>query len=468
MSRVKRTSTTRARWVKILFPIPRSSILEQEQRFDLDIETTTSDSRIHNFSILYSLYVLKQAIMTGLSSRQKKDTGLITLIRQRSWEEVLLMCQQRSDVILTEVMKKGRRLKSNSSPIHLACLYRAPTRVIRIILQIFCINSKEHIFDDKKFNDLLIIQDEQGWTPLHIAILYGVEDDALLLIIQACVQLENDVLLMKNHMGWTPLLLALRYGSSTCIIRALLEADTNSISISNMCGTSPLFMRWYAWEKLQKDTGNTGTSISFHVDDLTKSSTLNGALRRCWEDMMYLLKAASFHQDINTKKREVANKVSKEQINRPFEDMNLWQLFMLHSSIKNGAPIDFIKLVMKMHPEQVERPDWGGNTPLHIAAGTEPFTRCEEYAKLINELVEAFPQAAAKLNTLNRFPLNILLENGATWDNGVESVFRAAPDVVSTRDSSSRMFPFMVSASSKSNCDTVYTLLRSNPSTILQ
>ena len=406
--------------------------------------------------------------MSDSALDQKKDFSLIRLIRNRSWEKVLLLCQERSDVIVREAFQNGRRPKSSVSPMHLACLYRAPTCVINIFWQIFGGGTKDFLISDSRSFDLLQVQDEQGWTPLHVAILYGVEDDALLLIIQKCVQNENNALLMKNQMGWTPLLLALRYGSSTSVICALLEADTGTASISNMSGTSPLFMRWYAWEKLQKDVEKAGRpTFILRNDDLNTPKDLNGALKTCWNEMTYLLKASSFYHEIDIKRRDLVTTCSGE-ICRPFEDLNIWQLFMLHASIKHGAPINFIKLIMKMHPEQVERQDWGGNTPLHIAAGTEPFTSSEEYANLIQELIKAYPQAASKWNTLNRFPLNILLENGATWDSGVESVFRAAPDVVSTRDSESRMYPFMVSATSKSDCDTIYALLRSNPATLLQ
>mmetsp|Transcript_12358 Transcript_12358/g.36290 ORF Transcript_12358/g.36290 Transcript_12358/m.36290 type:complete len:1575 (-) Transcript_12358:138-4862(-) len=70
------------------------------------------------------------------------------------------------------------------------------------------------------------------------------------------------------------------------------------------------------------------------------------------------------------------------------------------------------------------------------------------HTSLLKELLRLVPSLAAIEDPErgNRLPLNIALEAGRTWYEGVREIFHAFPEVLSLRDEASSMYPFMLSA----------------------
>jgi len=331
--------------------------------------------------------------------------------------------------------------------------------------------------------DAVMWTDGQGWTPLHVAMLYGLREEAVVLLIKYG---GSEAVMSRNNMGWTPLLLALRHGANTRIIQCLLEADCRSSLIGNHAAVTPVLMLWFTYDKnnnhrravggrVRRDHShhnryNDSTMLDDDDDNVDNSAMvaddLSGSFLTMWNEMILLLKAASFSDD---------SAGSEPSSLSSFHDGNreaLW--YVLHASIKYMAPTEFIKLVMKMHPEQLRHKDADGRLPLHIAAAC---AKADHYC-LIDQLVLLYPNAAIISDYSGRLPLNLSLDNGGmTWQTGVQRIFQAAPEIIQVRDAGSKLYPFMLAAAHScrrgddddcpAKLDTIYKLLCANPGLVV-
>jgi len=71
-------------------------------------------------------------------------------------------------------------------------------------------------------------------------------------------------------------------------------------------------------------------------------------------------------------------------------------------------------------------------------------------------------------NNDDRIPLNLAIENGINWEDGVlKDILRSAPDTLSLLDPCKKIYPFMISlCSNKSDLEVAYELLKMDPSLI--
>lgn len=61
-------------------------------------------------------------------------------------------------------------------------------------------------------------------------------------------------------------------------------------------------------------------------------------------------------------------------------------------------------------------------------------------------------------------PLNLAIECGVEWDDGLERIFRAAPDVLVLRDAATGLYPVMLAACvARISLNTVFELVRASP-----
>lgn len=173
------------------------------------------------------------------------------------------------------------------------------------------------------------------------------------------------------------------------------------------------------------------------------------------------------------------------------------------------AQVDCLPIVMwfalKLYPEQVSTRDAHGNIPLHIAV-TKP-VYCQQYHIGIREsifhhvrtlypeeyieaqdhmaifLVKHFAQGATYMNPHRRVPLLVSLltlqAQRATphanlnyhysefnQDDRLQKLVEAAPQVLCSRDYNTKLYPFQLAASVHAPLNTIYMLLRNDPSAL--
>ncbi|KAL3944207.1 MAG: hypothetical protein SGBAC_001704 [Bacillariaceae sp.] len=127
------------------------------------------------------------------------------------------------------------------------------------------------------------------------------------------------------------------------------------------------------------------------------------------------------------------------------------------------APLQLQQVAIKLHPEWVSVSDSEGNYPLHNVVIRRPFRIKDVH--LMRDLAIAYPEAASKRNAKGDEPIFIALRERMVWDAGVEALVKAQPEILSSTDRETGLYPFLLAASldGKVAVETTYQLLCANP-----
>ena len=177
---------------------------------------------------------------------------------------------------------------------------------------------------------------------------------------------------------------------------------------------------------------------------------------------------------------------------------------VLHALAHTDCPKPISQLVLALYPNQVKERDENGNLPLHIASKftkhssffsyhndslnksdycnptqendalhvTDEEENDRQYQShdspistychysIMTELLKAYPDASICPDGAGQIPLTIALEAGKSWDNGIQDLFLAAPQVVTNKftpngsvPSSLSFYPFQLAATKRSEND---------------
>lgn len=156
---------------------------------------------------------------------------------------------------------------------------------------------------------------------------------------------------------------------------------------------------------------------------------------------------------------------------------------LLHAVASLQRPLpSLVTFVLRLHPEQSTEKDERGYTPLHHALlSHNPHTQGgdddERRHDIIARLVRANP-ACARIpyyddggdgdhheEQQQQLPMTMALEQGVTWDRGIQEILYAHPDALTSCTTSTLLYPFMTAAvnNSRNTLTTVYELLRCFP-----
>jgi len=120
---------------------------------------------------------------------------------------------------------------------------------------------------------------------------------------------------------------------------------------------------------------------------------------------------------------------------RYYSSTSIVHFKILHAfvgAIKYTDNLDFVRLAIKMHPEQVKEADSNRNLPLHIAAMSDPRNcinrsdRADQYTA-ISLLLAAYPHAASIRNIDGKLPIQLALETKKMIKHGFVNLWKAHP-----------------------------------------
>jgi len=143
---------------------------------------------------------------------------------------------------------------------------------------------------------------------------------------------------------------------------------------------------------------------------------------------------------------------------------------LVHSIIECGGHPQIVKYALKLNPHEITEKDSKGRIPLSIAS--EKVNILPEIIDLLLNSEECGDASTARIsNSQQRLPLHLAIESGRTLKNGVETIVRAEPLALQTRDIQTRLYPFQLAAIptfgwDNSNVDTIYSLLYAAPSVL--
>ena len=291
-------------------------------------------------------------------------------------------------------------------------------------------------------SDAAFIQNQDGNTPLHLAILFGASTG----MIQIMLATGTKAACIKNNAGLTPLALALVHGTPIATLRLILKACPEAVHVRDNNETSTIQFAWdlmIAGAKVEENV--TDSSFQEHNQTDQSASNINTLAlcarssglvgdSRLWMGKIDLLLRAAFHG--------VAE-------NRSIPNKRKWRA--VHAACNGGTcPFDVLAFSLQILPGETKVFNEDGNLPLHIAASAPPYetTVPPELApgRPIHLLLNRSPEGAMKVNKKGRLPLHLALESGKTLENGVDALVEAFPESVRMRDPVTLLYPFQMAA----------------------
>eukprot|EP00529_Nitzschia_sp_RCC80_P018606 CAMPEP_0113475664 /NCGR_PEP_ID=MMETSP0014_2-20120614/19241_1 /TAXON_ID=2857 /ORGANISM="Nitzschia sp." /LENGTH=501 /DNA_ID=CAMNT_0000368599 /DNA_START=395 /DNA_END=1901 /DNA_ORIENTATION=+ /assembly_acc=CAM_ASM_000159 len=137
--------------------------------------------------------------------------------------------------------------------------------------------------------------------------------------------------------------------------------------------------------------------------------------------------------------------------------------YIFHGLLDLRAPLNALKVALKIHPEWASVPDADGNYPLHLVVKRRPF-RVKD-SELIRAIINAYPQAAQKKNNEGDMPLHLAIKDRMVWEEGLSDIVEANVDILQTSDIKTGLYPFMLAAAldGRVAVNTTYQLLIKKP-----
>jgi hypothetical protein len=156
----------------------------------------------------------------------------------------------------------------------------------------------------------------------------------------------------------------------------------------------------------------------------------------------------------------------------------LWRRMHACAGI-NFFPPHLLRLLTVAFPDGVTEEDENGNLPIHVAAlgnfpsihmtwPTEAFAADMEAfsgtaKSTIAILLEADPTSARRRNRQGKFPLQLAIESGRDWGDGIGTLADAFLAAIGDRDKESGLDLCMLAAAEDCSLTVIYNLFRAKP-----
>jgi ankyrin repeat protein len=294
----------------------------------------------------------------------------------------------------------------------------------------------------------LLCQDSEGWTPLHVILLYGDDEQTTLMLIR---QGGAKAAAVQSRVVGAPLHLAFRHGCSTAIIKELLRVNPTMATTANEYSTKPARILWYHYSR----NPDNERMLSDIVEHQSLPQQGEKSLRELVERLTLLVRAAKGQQHWSNQRNQQHCQILHDVV------------MATEDTLGDLSP--FLPLIVLLYPEQLRMKDGSGNLPLHNAAAYPPTTMPGAATILrrhprhmavtitkdpVEVLIQGYPLAASIPNSSGHVPLHIALSRGQRrWRTGVSSIFLAAPQVLLTLDLETQLLPFQLAAAVNSHDD---------------
>lgn len=280
-------------------------------------------------------------------------------------------------------------------------------------------------------------QDDNHETPLYLACQLQASSDVIQTLLDAYTPAAS---ILARHNRDAPIHIACRYRVDASVLRVLLDQQPE------------LALQHTRW-------GKTPLSIleEFDTDDDDGSF---------WERAKVILTAVARHRE------GLDNQQS--------------QYHVLHAAVYIGrlsrcCPKKVLSYILQNHPSAARDRDTLGYVPLHLAIATRSHEGSNRDQKmtmfLIQSLIDACPEAAQIQDDHGQYPLHRALGMLDCDPSIIANLIHAAPNVLLLLDPTTRLPPFLLAAattettaeeqSRELNLNTIYLLLRSNPTALL-
>jgi len=377
------------------------------------------------------------------------DLVLHDLVAKWKWNQLIQRCHRHP----TEARLEARQTDERGYlALHwIACSRAAPDTALQSLADVY--------------PEGLLHQNNNGWTPLHVACWRGVYDH----VVAHLLRLNVEAAWTLDSRGRLPLHSACMYADTVpvgtvrqLLLHMMVDGTRNGLEMSvlrrDRCGDTAITLLSYAYRRTLEEwrRGN------MELDESMKVSMLN------YYDKMSMLVTAACLGTV-----------------APSDDVKAG-FSLVHGAISVPETIDsaFFELALKM-PENVskwQKLDSNGRLPLHIAAGRQfPYVpnemrysrfdrafRTANEAEIIDLLVDYHKSSAQVRDAAGFFPFDLAIENGKTLNQGVRSILIANPSALEARSIDVRFYPCILESLARhDSLDGTFELLRSKPNLVI-
>lgn len=391
-------------------------------------------------------------------------SDLLALVQNYNWAAVLAR--------VTTHPSEAKMLRSSDeeggcTPLYVACENDAPAVVIQSLLKAWPEASMAVAGDESS-----------SMTPLHVTCS---SQRASVHVVRVLLELgRSEQLSIRDADGDLPLHTACRCGASIDIIKALVTANPSAVDQRDQEGLTPLLRLWVRCFVIAGGPQALEQAVA-------SEAGLTGELGEVWKKTELLLKWSH------------CGAPPRETGSSQFSGI-------LHAASAVECPRVVLKIASLLYPDELDRTDEDGRTPLMIAAQTPVFKDRDltdgGYALLGDvvygnesgdsngpsdidvddqeqaqqpSVVEVLLQSAQESGRLvasvpdkrGNLPIHIALVSGKKWGSGIKQLLRAHPNALFAPHAPSGLYPFMLAAvGNHDDIDTVYGLLRHSPSLV--
>jgi hypothetical protein len=367
--------------------------------------------------------VTRTTPMSRIPIRESPDQ-LVKSIRCRDWPAVqyhLRLCPADAN---------SRIVNHNlATPLHLACIFRAPHDIIALLVRLY--------------PQALLHQDTEGWTPLHVNLLYGTDVETTLFLIHsggaqpACVQ--------SKFVG-APLHLACRHGSSARALRALLVQRPDVVTLKTLSGGYPANLLFRSHLRVSRSIIMSGV----HATSEAAAVAAEAHDREFVRQLDMFLIASQGKNPLP---------VSETRLSRP----HLRDVIVFQNEF--AMETNYLLMAMKLYTnsaatEMVD--DVSGPLPLFVACRYAARTMPQQWPhkvplpleplkSLIQMCPKQFVVACKRTDSSGRLALHIALDQGRRgWREGIRDLVLAAPELLLKYDPVTGLLPFQLAATATS------------------
>ena len=269
------------------------------------------------------------------------------------------------------------------------------------------------------------LRDNHNQTILHHACLFKAPYD----IIESLLFADSSGLLSSviNDDGEFAIHWAVRVSSSAHVLKTLVASNPRSGFMIDKHGDSAFSLLW---------DRNRNAIHSFVFDDLRSDVLANDTL----------LVRSRFEVLLNKNQFSVGTMTMLLR-SYCYGNTDNEHFLPLHAVAGNSQiPFSFFPFIAKVYHDNIRKRDDMGRHPLAVACSS-----IDTNVDIINFLLGLDPDSPSISDYQERYPLFLAAEAGLPWDMCIQSIFNAAPHIISIRDVNTRLYPFMLASIAKSS-----------------
>lgn len=377
------------------------------------------------------------------------DSVLLSLVQSYDWNGAIARIRAFPDECKA-VGVQGR------APLHVACDHDAPAAVIQALM--------------KAYPEAALRVGTSNMNPLHITCSSQHASEEVVRVLLESSDLAKEMSSMRDVDGDTPLHAACRCGAPIGVLRQLLQANPEAVEERDYEGLTPLHRLWVRYFVILGDNV---------TDEVNGPSDLTGELGEAWKKTELLMRCA------------YTGSLNPDAKARPFRP--------LHAAASIDCPRPVVQMATSVYKDQLLLKDENGLTPL-LKASKSPIYKVRDLSddgymledrihgddtydemayeedvdtsqpSVIDILMSAEASAARIPDPEGRLPLQLAINRGKRWHQGVRALLDGFPEALSFEDSkSNRLVPFLqASTVRRPDLGTIFELLRRDPALLTQ